>query len=101
MDDQLGRYTNGQSFQTTQSYSGEQNSAEWINEAPTTPSGIAQVTSFWPQVSFSGLGFGSNSTPSEFDAITLDQNGRAVSSPGIAYTLGQLLSGGFGIMYDY
>ncbi|MES1247908.1 MAG: G1 family glutamic endopeptidase [Actinomycetota bacterium] len=72
--------TNGKSFTTTQSYSGELTSAEWVLEAPT--SGRGQQTSlaaFSPPVTFTGLGI--TGTVNEIVSVQMVQRGVAVATP--------------------
>jgi hypothetical protein len=72
--------TDGKSFSTIQSYSGELTSAEWVLEAPTSGRGSqTSLADFSPPVTFSGLGV--IGTVNEIAGITMVQRGVAVASP--------------------
>jgi hypothetical protein len=85
--------TTGQFFKTTQSYTGPQDSADWIVEAPTSSqTGQAILGHYSPNVSFTKLGITGNQTAAP-TAVTMVQGGVIVSQPS-AFT-----SSGFTVSY--
>lgn len=71
--------TNGRSFTTTQSYTGELTSAEWILEAPTSGRGRqTSLASFTPPVTFTRLG--AVGTVNEIAAVHMVQSDVTVAS---------------------
>ena len=94
--------TNGESFQTTQYYTGTGQSAEWITESLTNKdacSGQCTMTDYSPQVTYSKLGYNANTTPYEVDNVTMEQGSENVSAASWVGTLGQLMTQGFSTSY--
>jgi hypothetical protein len=81
--------TNGESFTTDQTYTGPGSSAEWIVEAPGSPT--KTLAPYSPEVTFGDLRFsGSQTTLSEWIMV---QSGAQVSTPS------SLDSNGFNVAY--
>ena len=71
--------TTGQSFSTTQVYTGTASSVEWIVEAPTLGTRTATLGSFTPNVTFTNMLWSGSATA--FSPIKLTQRGATVSVP--------------------
>jgi Peptidase A4 family/Putative Ig domain len=83
--------TNGESFTTDQTYNGPASTAEWIVEALTVNGGVSVLAPYWPDVSFSDLGFlGADTTLQE---VLMVQAGLQVSTPSV------LTANGFDVAY--
>jgi Peptidase A4 family len=93
----------------TSSYSGPADSAEWVTEAPTnSETGQEPLAPYCapvgsppacgnPTITYSNLVATGNVT--EVEALTLVQDGNAVSTPSTASSLSDLLSNGFSTTY--
>jgi len=83
----LANLSNGQSFTTTQSYSGPGTSAEWILEAPTGPKGVLKLARY-STTQFSNITLGLNGgTPASLalvypgEAIAMFKGNKQISTP--------------------
>ena len=72
--------TSGETFSTTQSYSGTGSSAEWIQEAPTVGTKVASLAHYSP-TTFHGTVNGENPRLVPSNGGTMVQNGVRVSTP--------------------
>ena len=81
-----------ETFRTVKSFSGPASSAEWIVEAPTSPSGqVFNLAPFDPAVSFSALGVAGHQAAVWEDQM--GQGGQRVATPS------SLVSDGFSVSY--
>lgn len=73
--------SSGQSFSTTQSYSGPGTSAEWIEEAPTVGGHVATLANYGAVTFDPGTANGANPGLTTADSGVMIQKGRQVSTP--------------------
>ena len=71
--------TNGESFTTTQSYSGPGATAEWVVEQPQVNGSYSTLGDYSPDVAFTNLGY--TGTPTSFDDLYMSDSGTVVSTP--------------------
>jgi hypothetical protein len=71
--------TNGQSFTTTQSYSGPGATAEWVVERPQVNGTYSTLGDYSPNVAFTSTGY--SGTATSFDDLYMDDSGTIVSTP--------------------
>jgi hypothetical protein len=83
--------TNGESYTTSQPYSGPATSAEWIMEAPSLNGSVVQLAPYSPAVTFTNDAF--NGNYSQFSQYVMVQDGTQVSTPSA------LSDNGFSVAY--
>lgn len=75
--------TRGESFTTTQSYSGPRSSAEWIEEAPTVGGHVATLANYGQTTFDPGTANGTNPGLVAADGGVMIQHGAQVSTPSV------------------